>query len=174
MTKIVNIMNWAPYIQPQHPIQQLNEAIECLLTYWIVNTNFILNLVTSHQSSDNPNSLTISPRIATEQIQYFLSKTRITANLLSGNYESALKMLAPIIHDSKWLFSDLPYRNMIIALLARLKKQNKIQWKMPRISQDEIALNTMVDAFLSRDGNSPNDAISIPISWQSSSAKQVA
>ncbi len=53
---------------------------------------------------------------------------------------------------------------MIIALLARLKKQNKIQWKMPRISQDEIALNTMVDAFLSRDGNSPNDAISIPIS----------
>jgi hypothetical protein len=50
---------------------------------------------------------------------------------------------------------------MIIALLARLKKQNKIKWSMQYTKQHEIDLNTMVDAFISYDGSSPNDAIHI-------------
>ena len=175
MDNVINLNSWTPYIPPQYPIQQLNEAIECLLASWIANTDFILssvNLTTLPENSSKKDIMNTT--IAKERIQFFLSKTRITANLLSGNYEAGLKMMAPIVHDGNRLFSDLPYRNMIIALLARLKKQNKVKWQMHYSNQYEIDLNTMVDSFISDDGSSPNDAIRIPPPKTSSLTQKIA
>lgn len=80
---------------------------------------------------------------------------------MSGNYETGIKMVAPIFFGTTNSIQDIPYKNMIIALLARLKRQNKIQWRMPHSNQNETKLNAMVDAFISGGGISPNDATHI-------------
>lgn len=154
MNKVTNI-DGSPFIQKENPVHQLNEAIERLLSPDDANID---NWVTLH--------------IAEQRIQFFLSQTRIKANLVSGNYEAGLKMVAPIFCDVKHSIRNIPYQNMLIALLARLKQQNKIQWEMLRTNLQEMELDDMVDAFISGGGSSPNDAIHIRSSTKTLSAAQ--
>ena len=100
-------------------------------------------------------------RNAENTIQDFLSRTRIQANLLTWNYQTGIKMVTPIFFDSDGKLSELPYLNILVALLARLKKQTKTKFPIQQSDDMTRQLDAIVDSFIGKNGTSPNDATAI-------------
>lgn len=70
-------------------------------------------------------------------------------------------MVTPIFFDSDGKLSELPYLNILIALLARLKKQTKTKFPIHQSNDMMQQLDAIVDSFIGKDGASPNDATAI-------------
>ncbi len=99
-------------------------------------------------------------REATARVQEFLSWIDIQANLINGDYEAVLKMIAssPSITTDK--FKEFPNKTVLVALLARLKGTKKRR-PMPRSRIDERELDIIVDRYIANNWDSASSAISI-------------
>ncbi len=147
-----NIINHdkSPYVQDVS-LELLWDAVELLII--TNNSNIVLDLEQKKELLEAENV-----------VQAFISQINLRANLITGNYEAGLKMVAPIFFDSESTLKEVHYQSMIIALLARLKKQNKIQWNMSYSNIESQRLNNLVDQYISGNLSSLSSVISIIIS----------
>lgn len=147
----------SPHVHRHDWIQLLHEAVEVLIA---TNISNILWKTAEKQAF----------REAAAKVQQFLSWIGIQANLIDGDYEAALKMVALSPHNTTDKLKDLPNRAMIIALLARLKGTKK-RLPMPRSNVEEKELDTIVDGYIAKDWDSTSSAISAIGSSTNTSAK---
>jgi hypothetical protein len=129
-------------------IIRLTEAIETLLCH--INTSLLESIQAKKEI-----------KWAEILIQDFLNRTRITANLLTGNYETWLKLVAPIFFVENINLKDSYFQCILVALLARLKFQQTRNLDNRRTNIQESKLNDLVLHYIARKGESPADALSI-------------
>jgi hypothetical protein len=84
-------------------------------------------------------------------IQQYLAQTKISVDLISGDYQAGLKAVAPLFFLSDGTLGQKPYLNILIALLARLKRKSPLKKSMPFSSYELEQLDTIVDLFIQRD-----------------------
>ncbi len=156
---VVNI-DGSDHIQKQAPTRKLTGAVESISSYEVGK------ILTESEKKEYAE--------AEVYIQRFLKRTRIQANLLSGDYQAWLKLVAPIFFDAQGTLKELPFLNILIALLARLKKKAPQKYPMQYSDEKMQKLDTIVGHFIQKSGESPSDATTLPKVWKRTTFKAAA
>ncbi len=101
----VNNIDGTPFPEAAGSLVSLVDAVE------IISSTHVENLLGNREGKKNYKE-------AESVVHNFLSQARIQANLLTGDYQAGLKLVSPIFFDSEGKLSELPYLNILVALLA--------------------------------------------------------